>query len=871
MSGIIEKTANTLFNNLEIIKYLDSKNSVFCNSIVELYNVCDNILKLIPKEFSNYTLHDIGHSIRVIGHMTCFIENEFDDFSELELAIMVYCGLLHDIGMFMADEEKVILLKKYNNDFNSVQEFIRKEHGKRVVNILEYEYSDDVRIRNIFKIPFSSYNIHKIVAEICRSHSEDFEWVISNLTKDEIRQNFKFNPQFIAILLRLGDALDIDDNRTPTILYNMLRPKGNSDKEWKKHVAIHNYNKVELTKVKRQLNILFKGECSCPKIHRKLQEYFDYLNSELIKICWIVKDYDQKYYFKINNPINDEIKTIGFSTSELRFNLDYNKITKLLMGENIYGGKKYGLREIIQNSIDAIMLKKEIILNNPNKTINIQYVPTIKIILDEENNEVSIVDNGIGMSMEVIKSYFLSIGNSYYISDSYKENRYSYKPIGKFGIGFLSCFMLSNEVKLETRYLNKERKTIINLEKDCPYITLFEENCIDNNIFFEGTKITLNYKDFTEVFENEIMIINFLKKFIITDEINILVEREKISTNILNSFNSKMFNIKTNNKNLLHFSFEVENDLGFIANVYDFIDNSIFYFHDNMDDFKISYIFRDIYHEYEFPLYFEMDLDYMKIDTILEAKNILAKLYDRMKDIYEDDNNIAEIRKLTSEYCEIYNYINTRYGDVKLIDEMIIDLFDKELLKASYSNGKLIWYNIHLEPEPEEYDDDDYYDSSKYTNGKKVLSIISKHNYEKIPFNEIALHSQYLNGSKLYKNEINVIAVDSRKMFFPFDTSNNVQKFNCEIYLKNILIENICTISFPVINTGTKIKKIRVNIFSDEYNVNVARNNFSEESIQKLSYEIGKAFYTWLYENRTYFNTTQKELLWLFINTYYNN
>ena len=39
--------------------------------------------------------------------------------------------------------------------------------------------------------------------------------------------------------------------------------------------------------------------------------------------------------------------------------MDYNAVTNLLMGEHIYGDKKYGLRELIQNSIDACKTMEE--------------------------------------------------------------------------------------------------------------------------------------------------------------------------------------------------------------------------------------------------------------------------------------------------------------------------------------------------------------------------------------------------------------------------------------------------------------------------------------------------------------------------------
>lgn len=40
-----------------------------------------------------------------------------------------------------------------------------------------------------------------------------------------------------------------------------------------------------------------------------------------------------------------------------------------------------------------------------------EYVPKIQIILDYSNNQLRIRDNGIGMSEEVLKNIFLTLGN----------------------------------------------------------------------------------------------------------------------------------------------------------------------------------------------------------------------------------------------------------------------------------------------------------------------------------------------------------------------------------------------------------------------------------------------------------------------------
>ena len=47
-----------------------------------------------------------------------------------------------------------------------------------------------------------------------------------------------------------------------------------------------------------------------------------------------------------------------------------------------------------------------------------------------------VMDNGSGMSIDILKKYFLNVGVSYYASDDYRLQDREYSPIGHYGIGF---------------------------------------------------------------------------------------------------------------------------------------------------------------------------------------------------------------------------------------------------------------------------------------------------------------------------------------------------------------------------------------------------------------------------------------------------
>ena len=218
----------------------------------------DNMLKEIKTTFRNYTNHDIGHSFNVIRYM-CDAVSDLNQLSDLEITVIIYAGLLHDIGMVVSPNEKELVknnkytLSSYN--FNSVlencngdevlaiQEIIRPIHAIRskehIINTMMRDKA------HLFSVPdINGVYFDKIVADICVAHNEEFEWIKLHLSNNKVLGKYSINPQYIAILLRLADLLDVDSSRAPDYLYNLIAPNGKSDDEWKQHFIITNSNKI---------------------------------------------------------------------------------------------------------------------------------------------------------------------------------------------------------------------------------------------------------------------------------------------------------------------------------------------------------------------------------------------------------------------------------------------------------------------------------------------------------------------------------------------------------------------------------------------------------------------------------------------------
>jgi molecular chaperone HtpG len=131
-------------------------------------------------------------------------------------------------------------------------------------------------------------------------------------------------------------------------------------------------------------------------------------------------------------------------------------IMTLLMGEHLYSRKGVALREVIQNAVDACVVRQKLALAS-------NYVPAVKLSLfagQDNQTWIEIRDNGIGMDEHVLSEYFLKLGNSYYRSaEFHRLSRGSqFIPISRFGIGIASLFMVGDVLEVTTVAANSARQ-----------------------------------------------------------------------------------------------------------------------------------------------------------------------------------------------------------------------------------------------------------------------------------------------------------------------------------------------------------------------------------------------------------------------------
>ena len=475
-----------------------------CQSkILECMESVKIFLGEIRRDAQDYTLHDLCHSINVISFMGQLLAN-LSEINPAEISFFIYSALFHDIGMV-----------KLKNETISVED-VRENHGDRSAEFIRNKI-----ILNSNDVPLGFGEWEAVYMEylplICASHMQEFSCV-EKLPRSYMLDGMEVDISLCAILLRLADAMDLNRNRAPYQLVRFLEDRSVSPTHWQKHMSITNCQVDE--------NGIYRvdGNCHDELTHRCLYNHLDMIELEIEKVFRWTNGPHPRLRLE-SHLVNRNINPNGYKIWNHTFTMDMLKISNLFMGEQLYGDKRLGFREIIQNSLDACFVRDEM-----NKSLGCSqdytYVPQILIIFDRDHNQAIIRDNGTGMNDYIIRNYFLNIGASFYSSRDFDKLNIKYSPAGYFGIGFLACFMLSDDVYVKTSHWQDEVEYELHFIKNDKFVTKTERRKS-----FSGTEIRLNLNQFLEVFERPNSD-DFISNSPMTAEDNIIDFLEKTFWNI---------------------------------------------------------------------------------------------------------------------------------------------------------------------------------------------------------------------------------------------------------------------------------------------------------------------------------------------------
>jgi hypothetical protein len=459
----------------------------------------------INSSLPEFTVHDITH-IDALWDTADLIKKDEYILTPAEAFVLGGAFLVHDLGLGLASFPNGIealkretiwkdtvasILKKAASSQTTGEEYsklkdeaekiatentLRYLHAKHAETLAQISWKDHNQ-KDIFLIENTELReaYGGIIGLIAHSHwwsVEELEeklphflGAVGNFPSDWI-----IDPIKLACILRIADAIQIDDRRAPSFLRTIRQPSGISAAHWNfqsklfKPKLEHDrlvYTSKSPFSIKETDSwwICYDTLCMIDNELKEVDSLLAASNKERLKAIGVALVDDPKRLSSLIavsgwEPIDTKIKVTNVAS------LVINLGGKQLYGNNIF----VPLRELIQNASDAIRARRLIENERPEfGTI------TLRIGKDNYGKYIEVEDNGLGMSSKVLTGPFLNFGESLWGTSLMHEEipgleATNFRSTGQYGIGFYSVFMWGKKVKVLTKRFDKGRESTLALD-----------------------------------------------------------------------------------------------------------------------------------------------------------------------------------------------------------------------------------------------------------------------------------------------------------------------------------------------------------------------------------------------------------------------
>lgn len=500
-------------------------------------------LSTIGSEFRNFSRHDESHSqeiIRIIGRLLG--EEGVNALSATDTFLLLMGAYTHDIGMCLsfnaiakefqteAVQKKIkalethrdkqvaeaaqIWMGNYDKDKYLGKEYLwplevknaghiliaqimREEHAERSAAYL----NEDETFRRSLHLDDHT-GLIDCLADIARMHCADFKEVYMKLTDCEngvMGETDNYHPKFLACMIRLGDLLDITQNRFNVYSLNQLKNIPETSAAHKgKHECLKGQPYI------RQDGIRATFDCKDDAVYREVISWYNTLEQELKdqRFVWdkIVPEELKGKYTPPQTEKGEQGVQIKYKGKELehpelmglQFNISSQRTFEMLKGGHIYENPgRVFLREIVQNALDATKLQiwkdmdthlpftlqkpdreidsREKILFSDDIPASIYDKYPINLNVDYDKDRQAIIatceDWGTGISEESLIRMTSQVGASRKADEKYNETiaemPYFLQPTAAFGLGLQTVFYVTDEFTVDTHYPGEPTRHIV--------------------------------------------------------------------------------------------------------------------------------------------------------------------------------------------------------------------------------------------------------------------------------------------------------------------------------------------------------------------------------------------------------------------------
>ena len=375
------------------------------------------------------------------------------------------------------------------NHYLVVGEFIRRHHARLAHEIAIYGFpgiSIDAFDRSIHPLSSSAYHPLNELADLigltARSHGLSLRQCHSHLMSHPIHggtpRPLNVSALYLMALLRVADYMQIDKERTPTVLLKLRRPQSPASlREWQRHLSVLGVTRATDP---AGVQVVVSSDITLGR-YLQLRELITLLQKELDECARVLSEaYGPRddmgldrltlQIKRVYSNLHDDAfrRRLPYVPIETAYSVDAQLIT--LMTRPLYGDNPgIGVRELIQNAVDAVwelrawcqcrnIARSKI--DSPNQEADV----LVDFIKKRDGTWLLRVrDKGIGMTSSTIRKYFLRAGASFRNSTDWMrdftdgEGRPIVPRAGRFGIGVFAIFLLGPKFTLSTRHVGAPR------------------------------------------------------------------------------------------------------------------------------------------------------------------------------------------------------------------------------------------------------------------------------------------------------------------------------------------------------------------------------------------------------------------------------
>ncbi len=426
---------------------------------------------------------------------------------------------VHNLLLYLNQEKPNLPLKEiYYSIMLVVQLYLRPSHWNGVADVKgDFE--------GLFQGHLKKRFIHGMegIVEICMSHGRAIEDIFKLSYRADGMVGDEYHPRFVAAMLRLGDSLDLDNGRFPMWFVREVAQNRDiipklSVLHFRKHEAVSHLlitpETIEITahcysERYREGNFKYGPDAGAEEneIEKHKRELWEeQARRESYEVAALVYEWteclvEEQHEMALNwseiaqpdlghapaKPVIhiyvDNNEYIA-ENKPLQMKMPQETAMRLLEGTSIYDDKYVGIREMVQNAVDASLLQLwsdflhnryssyGLLKNQVRKGFDLwdmqqkkqasifeNYDITVEVIEDRQRKKVIVVvkDKGIGITREDVRC-IADIGsskeNNERIRELTKDMPAWLKPSGIFGIGLQSVFQMTDCIEFYTRQHN---------------------------------------------------------------------------------------------------------------------------------------------------------------------------------------------------------------------------------------------------------------------------------------------------------------------------------------------------------------------------------------------------------------------------------